>query len=255
MLKTVAQCMNAALYAMVYGDEGTGKTRMITTLSERQDMADIGIITADESGPTSLAEIGGLSAKVWLLPGPNQDPFLPAITGIKTLRQDKTVKTIGLDACTVLSANAIQFLSGGAGGKALGFDGWQKILSGFLKIEAEAQKCVREGKNFIYTAWAADPTYVDTVGGRDLESPGRPWIHGQGKKWLPGKTDLIARLTSHHKRDGTWVGNLQVRSTEEWLAKTRWKLPDPVPCNLRQILKLVRSRRELATKGTSQPVK
>lgn len=245
MLKRAEECLNAALYLFIYAAEGQGKTRLIGTLSKVPKGKDLGIISADESGPTSLYEAGYTGFHFWQLPGPDQDPFDSAVRGIKTLAA-KGCKTIGMDACTVISANAVQFLSGGAGGKALGFDGWQKILSGFLRIEAAAQRCVRQGINFVYTAWETPAQrYMSVDQTSEVSEPGRPWIHGQGKVWLPGKVDGLGRLTSHFKR-GEWQGKIQFYASEEWLAKTRWKLPDPCPADLEKIRKLVQQRRALA---------
>lgn len=242
MLKTIADVMHDRVYAFIYGAEGSGKTRLAMTMSRVEGGTDVAYITGDYAGPTAVVS-AGYSEKipVWLLPDHRQPPFKSVLQGIHTFTADPKIKVIVLDACTTISANAMMHY-GLAQGKKLEHDDWAKVMAGFLKIENAAYLAVLAGKSFIYTAWEKEPTIVNTAGGEDTVV-GRPWIHGQGKTWLPGKCDIIGRLTSSTSKSGEWKGRLQVHSSDEWLAKTRWNLPFHCPPDLGKILQMVRKQK------------
>lgn len=251
-MQTVADILGKTLYAFIYGVTGCGKTMLPMTLSRADGGSDVGIITAEQNGPTSLATRGYLKAKVEVLPGAGNDPFAPTLNALSVFRKDKTVTTVVVDGLTVISGRAIEFLSDGEGEKALGFEGWQQMLAHFRQMEGVCEQLTRLGKNVILTAWEEEPHYEDTMGGRSLAQKGRPLLQGKAKTWLPGNVDVIARMTSRYKREGKglkWEGRLDLKPTGDWLGKTRWDfLPSPHPPDLKLMLDTVRKYRPVAPK-------
>lgn len=250
---TAGQMLVHNLYLMIYGAEGTGKTRLPTTLSKLPGGADIGYITPERGGPTSLATSGFGACPVFVVPS-DGDPFPPVFDAIDRLAKDKVITTIVIDGCTVLCGRAVDFLSDGEGDKALGWDGWGQVFNCFYQLEKRCERVFRSGKSVIYTAWEEEPAFEDVKAAfgnqttRVLNHEGGPWVKGQGKRWLPGNCDIIGRLTSRFVtkpgvKGKVFEGSLQIKRSREWKAKTRWDfLPDPCPADLNQILKLVQAR-------------
>lgn len=246
ILKTAGDLMNGKIYAMVYGKEGAGKTMLAMTTSRRDDGKDVAFITGDYTGATSVVSAGySPDIPVVILPGHRENPFKAAVKAINYFAKLESVRTIVLDGCTTISAGAMMHY-GLSEGRKLEFDDWNKVLAGFHKIEGAAYEAVLGGKSFLYTAWEKEPREIETAGGTDTEM-GRPWIHGQGKTWLPGKCDMICRITSSSNPKGEWKGKLLTTATDEWLAKTRWKVPMYCPADLGAILRMVRDQKKAAT--------
>lgn len=258
---TLGGLVKERLYAFIYGAEGTGKTRLGMSLAGPKGEG-LGIITAEEGGPTSLLSAGAsLDLPIYLLPPAGEDPFPHVKQAITELTRDPKVRIIMLDGCTSISGRAIEFLSSGEGEKALGFPGWQEILANFRQIEGLAEKAVRAGKSFIFTSWEREPDYEDTLGGKVLKSEGGPLLAGQAKTWLPGNVDILARMTSKFvqvkdpntgKLVKQWQGQLQLHRDGAWKAKSRWALPSPYPADLRKMLADVRGQ---APAAPAQPKK
>lgn len=242
---TLGGLIRKRMYAFVYGAEGTGKTRLGLSLAGPKGEG-LAVITAEEGGPTSLLSAGAsTSLPIWLLPPAGQDPFPAVKEAITSLTRDPSISVVMLDGCTAISGRAIEFLSNGEGEKALGFQGWQEILANFRQIEGLAEKCVRAGKSFIYTAWEREPEYEDTMAGKVLKSEGGPLLAGQSKTWLPGNVDILARITSKFvtvqdpttkKAVKKFQAQLQLHRDGYWKAKSRWELPSPYPADLRKML-------------------
>lgn len=236
------------IYAFVYGAEGSGKTRLAMSLAN-PDGYGVSYITPESSGPTSLISAGyPKDIPVEVLPPSGEDPFEPCIAAIEDFAADKSITTICIDGCTVICGRAVDHLSGGEGEKALGWDGWGQVLNGFRQIEAACERANRAGKSIILTAWENPPQYEDTMGGRVLKDggEGRPLLQGKAATWLPGNCDIVARITStfktvnvNGKAERKFQAQLQVNRRNDWLAKSRWPLPDPCPANLKEILRIV----------------
>ncbi len=257
MRTTIGQMTKERLYAMIYGEEGSGKTALIMTLRTKDDGSDIAFITPEPSGPTSVISLG-YSARIPVeILSADSDPTEECIKAIESFSKDKTITGICIDGTTVMCGRMIDFLSDGEGEKALGFEGWQQILSNFRAIERAAEKATRLNKSVIYTAWQAEPKYEATLAGQSLTERGRPLLQGNARKWLPGNCDIVARMTSSFKKEvdpktkkaiSKWSGQLHVNATDEWLAKSRWKLPSPMPADLKAVLNALRSQAAAAKK-------
>ncbi|UOF77424.1 AAA domain [Caudoviricetes sp.] len=246
------------IYAFVYGDTGSGKTRLPTTLAAQKDASDVAYITPVAQGLVSLVT-AGFDPPVTELPGQNEDPFEPCMDAIADYTRDKSIRVIVLDEVSVMSGRAVDFLSNGEGEKAMGFEGWQAMLANFRRIEGLAEAATRAGKSFIYTSWSAAPSMESTLAGISIKEKGRPYLQGKAQMWLPGNTDLLARITSAfvterdpatNKAVKKFKAELQLHASEEYLAKTRWAfLPSPHPANLKLMLNTVRAK----FADTSQP--
>jgi hypothetical protein len=255
--KTIGSMMRGNIYAFIYGQEGVGKTRLAMSLSKVKGGLDVGYITAESSGPTSLISAGfSPDIACELLPPSGGDPFPPAVEAIKSFARDPKIHTIVVDGCTVICGRAVDHYGNGEGEKALGWEGWQAVLTGFRAIEVECEKASRAGKNVILTAWENEPKTADTMDGADIVEKGRPLLQGKAKTWLPGNCDIVARLTASFipipgskSKEMQYKGTLQVHATEEWLAKTRWNLPQKCPANLQWILDRVEEQKKAASSG------
>lgn len=250
------------IYAFIYGAEGTGKTLLPMTLADERGYG-VAFITADMSGPTSLLSMGyPRDIPVEVLPPGGEDPFDAAIAAIQSFANDKTIRVICLDGATVMCGRAVDHYSDGQGEKALGWEGWGQILNGFRQVEGALDRATRAGKSVVITAWEAEPTYEDTMAGKTLKDEGRPLLQGRAKTWLPGNCDIVARLTSTFKTvsvggkaEKKFSATLQVNRGRDWLAKTRWKLPDPCPADLKWILSQVNGQSaKVAPKPAVKPV-
>jgi hypothetical protein len=97
------------------------------------------------------------------------------------------------------------------------------------------------------------------MAGRVIKEGHRPLLQGQAKDWLPGKVDIIARMSSKTTKKAVgkevkreWNGFLYCYGTDEYLAKTRWTLPDPAPADLKKILGIVRGQRDSIVKARKE---
>lgn len=234
-----------ALYVMVYGVEGSGKTCLAMTLADK-DKKGVGYITHESSGPTSLVSIGYPADTPVELLTPGIDPFPETYKALREMAKDPTIQTICLDNVTAICGNAVMFYSDGEGDKQMGYDGWGYVKAGFMGISAECDKITRAGKSVVITAWEREPSYENTKGGQVLKDVGRPQLQGDAKHWVPGNADLIARISSKFvseidpvtkKNKKTFKSSLQVHASGLFLAKTRWALPNPCPADLKFILK------------------
>lgn len=240
---SASSLLRSVVYAFVYGETGTGKTRLACSLSQDKGK-DVGYITPVASNLTSVVT-AGFDPPVYELPGQGGDPFEPCMDAIADFTRDKSIRIICLDDVSVMSGRAVDYLSKGEGEKALGFQGWQEMLAAFRRIEGLAEAATRAGKSFVYTAWASPPEYEDTLAGKQVKHKGRPYLQGKAGMWLPGNTDLLARMTSKFVKvkgaDGKvrsdFRAELHLHATDEWLAKTRWNfLPSPYPADLKKML-------------------
>lgn len=238
------------IYAFIYGAEGVGKTSLVMTLSKMEGGLDVAFITAEPSGPTSVISLGYSPDIPCVILPEGEEPFDPAIEALEMFAADKSVRAICLDGITVMCGLAVTVLSDGAGEKALGWEGWGQVLNGFRRVEMAAEKAVRAGKSVVLTAWENPPTYEPAAfGDPQLKEEGRPMLQGKAKFWVPGKCDIVGRMTSTFKTvnvggkaEKKFAGTLQVRRGNDYLAKTRWKLPDPCPADLQKILDLVQGQ-------------
>ena len=239
------------IYAFVYGAEGVGKTLLPMTLADETGHG-VAYVTAETRGPTSLVTAGWPSdIPVEVLPPGGEDPFPPAAAAVEAFTKDKSIRCICLDGLTVMTGRAVDYRTDGAGEKSMEYDGWQWLLAEFRALEILCEKAVRAGKSVVMTAWESPPTYETTLGGEALKDEGRPMLQGKAKFWLPGGADVVARMTSTTIKDPktkelTFKGQLQVHRRNDWLAKTRWRLPDPCPADLRRILALVQGQAQKA---------
>lgn len=243
-LTTAGELTGNRLYLYVYGETGCGKTMLALSLSKVPDARDIGWITAESNGPTSLATAGYPKAKVWVV-HPEKDPFAQVLQALANFAADTAVSTIVLDGLSVLSGRAIDFMSKGEGEKALGFEGWGQILNNFRTIERQCEKLYRNGRNIIFTSWEAEPVY-ETDG--SLKTSGGPYLQGQSRKWLPGNVDVLCRMTSRVKTvagkggslERKFEGELMLHRKNDWTVRTKWGfLPSPFPADLSLMLKEV----------------
>lgn len=265
MRTTVGDLVTGNIYAFVYGAEGVGKTLLPMTLANNDGLG-VAYITAEKSGPTSLISAGYPgNLPVEVLPD-NEEPFDTAVAALNDFASDKSIHCICLDGLSVMSGAAIDFLSDSKGEKALGYDGWAAILSGFRRVEAACNRAFRQGKSVVLTAWEAPPTYEDTLGGQALKEEGRPWLQGKAKYWMPGKCDIVARMTStfrtvavNGKATKQFEGKLHLKRGAGWVAKSRWDLPDPCPADLQWILSEVKKQaaavKQMDVKQSSKAVK
>jgi hypothetical protein len=252
------------LYCFAYSDEGQGKTTLTMTASKdwgKLDLPrskrglDIAFVTPEDRGPTAVRskDIDGvgfsddipmevLSDQDW------ESMFADAISGVRAFGAMKDISTICVDGLSVMCNRFIRLYTDGGTDKDMGWDGWGTLYGKLRELEGECEAVYRKGKSIIYTAWTEPPKFEETQGGQSLKEIGRPFIPGKGKRWMPGNCDIVARLQSHFKKvpapggKGTinkWHGTLQVHATTEYLAKTRWSLPNPAPANWGEILKLV----------------
>jgi hypothetical protein len=246
--------MRNNIYAFVYGDTGSGKTRLACSLRLDKEAKDIAYITPVAQNLSSVVT-AGFDPLVTELPGQNQDPFEPCMDALADYTRDKTVRVICLDDLSVMSGRAVDFLSGGEGEKALGFQGWQEMLANFRRIEGLAEAATRAGKSFIYTAWSNPPQSESTLAGTMIKEKGRPYLQGKAAMWLPGNCDILARMTSKFEKTSVmgldnkrvvksvFKAELQLHASEEYLAKTRWAfLPSPYPADLKKMLGEVKAK-------------
>lgn len=260
------------IYAFVYGREGAGKTRLAMTLAKDKNDIGIGYVTAESSGVTSLVTAGfNRKIPVEVLPPAGEDPFPHAVAALESFRKDPSIHTVVLDGCTVICGRAVDHLDDDGDGK-IDWDSWSTILAGFRHIEAVCEKITRGDKakgippkSVIMTAWEKAATYEPHPfqrGVQVLKDSGRPLLQGQAQTWLPGNVDIIARITSGMKKvevaktldngkkikvfKEKFTSELQVKPTDEWLAKTRWdELPNPCPADLRLILDMVNGKKKI----------
>ncbi len=258
MRTTSDKTLRKKVYAFVYGPTGSGKTRLAMTMSQKQRGEDVAFVTAEESGTTSLATAGFTRCPVEVL-SPTDDWDGIVQCGVDTIdewAQSKDINAICLDGVSAICGYAVDVLSDGAGEKELGWDGWAQVLNGFRQLELAMNRASHAGKSCIITAWEEPATYEETVGGTSVKTPARPLLQGKAKVWLPGKADIIARMSSKHvtvtengKAKKKWKGFLHCHGTDEYMAKTRWTLPDPVPADLAEILALVHGQRNAIVKS------
>lgn len=256
MKTTIGQAMKGVLYVFVYGEEGVGKTRLVTTLSRRKDGMDLAFITPEESGPTSIVSAGfSPNIPMWVLPmGTN--PFEEAAAAITEATRIKGLTALCVDGITTMFGQAIDLFSEGQGEKELGWGGWGQILNEARKLEFACRAAKAKGLSIVMTAWDREPQYEEAAfaSAPILKEKGRPLIQGQAKKWLPGNVDIVARMTASFVKEPDpktkklvkrWKGELQVNASKEWLAKSRWRLPDPCPADLGWILNQVKTQKAL----------
>lgn len=262
MRTSVGKLIRNAIYAFVYGDEGVGKTLLPMTLADASGHG-VAYVTAEHGGPTSLKSAGYPSDVPVELIGPGEDPFAVAIAGIESFSRDKTIRVVCLDGITKLFGRAIDLYSGGEGEKALGFEGWQHILAEARKMEAACDKLIHQGKSVVMTAWARPPEYTENAfgGGAALKELGRPFIQGSARFWIPGSCDIVARMTSkvsktmqNGKPVTQWKGELQVQNRNDYIGKTRWKLPDPCPADLKWILNNITNEQPVGSTPPSKSI-
>ena len=257
MRTTIDKLMRNNIYLFCYGAEGVGKTLLAMTLADAKGRG-VAYITADPSGPTSVRNRGYPGdIPVELLPGEGEDPFGIAVSAINTFARDPSIHCICVDGLSVICGRAVDFLSGGEGEKALGFDGWGQVLKGFRDIEGACDGATRKGKSIILTAWEIEPEYRDLPkalgGGRTMEKEGHPYLQGKAQIWMPGNCDIVARMTSRFvtvkgndgKAARRFQGSLHVNregAAQDWKVKSRWSLPSPCPADLRWILDKVKNQ-------------
>lgn len=257
---TIGDTLRNSVYAFVYGREGVGKTSLVMTLADPKTKKGVAFITAERNGPSSLVTQGypkDIPVEVLL---PARDPFLDIVGSVKAFGADKTITAICLDGITVIAGYAIDFFSKGKGEKALGYDGWGKILTGFRQVEHALATVADAGKSVVLTSWEREPEWTPAPfdsSVRIVNEMGRPLIQGQAKHWLPGRCDIVARMTAHFtkqtvpggKPKSVFKAELQVNASKEWFAKSRWALPDPCPANLAEIVRIAKQQREAALKS------
>ena len=233
------------------------------TLSKQSDASDIGWITAESNGPTSLATAGYPKAKVWVI-HPEKDPFAQVLQALAHFAADTTITTIVLDGLSVLSGRAIDFMSKGEGEKALGYEGWGQILNNFRTIERQCEKLYRNGRNIILTSWESEPTYEVVDRQEVLKTSGGPYLQGQSRKWLPGNVDVLCRMTSRVKTvagkggalDRVFEGQLHLHRKDDWVMRTKWGfLKSPFPADLSLMLKEVEEYQKKQSELKSAPAK
>lgn len=261
---TIGKMMRGNIYAFVYGREGVGKTNLITTVLTDPQGLDLGIVTAESSGPTSLVNRGySPDIACELLPPSGEDPFPVAVAAIQSFTKDPKIKSILVDGTTVICGRAVDHFGNGDGEKALGWEGWAAVLNGFRQIEAACEKASRAGKNVVITAWENPPKVTDNGmgAGSQVAEIGRPLLQGKASTWLPGNCDIVARLTSRYTKNAVggktvmeYKGTLQVHATDEWLAKTRWALPEKCPADLKWILSQINGQQKAANPTGPKPV-
>lgn len=264
-LTTAGALLKGVIYAFIYGETGVGKSRLSLTLSPDGKGAGCAWVTPEPGEAHSIAQVAP-DAKVALLEDAN--PVAEAITAVKILRKDPSIKVITVDGLSVMCGQLVNHLSDGEGEKALGFEGWQEVLAQFRQLEICCNDTVKKfNRSIIFTAWEAAPQYEDTMGGQALRDggEGRPLLQGKAKQWMPGQCDIIARMTSKMVlvKDETtgksvkrFRGFLHLDRSGDWLCKTRWALPSPYPADLGKLLREVRGiKKKLQTTKVAAPFK
>jgi hypothetical protein len=264
-LTTAGALLKGVIYAFVYGETGVGKSRLALTLTPEGKGEGAAWVTPEPGEAHSIAQVAP-NARVALLD--SQNPVEEAASAVRQLRQDKTVTVITVDGLSVMCGQLVNYLSDGEGEKALGFEGWQEVLANFRTLEMTCNDTVKKyGKSIIFTAWEAQPTYEDTMGGQALKDggEGRPFLQGKAKQWMPGQCDIIARMTSKMvtvkneqtgKLEKKWKGLLHLDRSGDWICKSRWALPSPYPANLGKMLAEVRGiKKKLQTTKVAPPLK
>lgn len=263
-LTTAGALLKGVIYAFVYGETGVGKSRLSLTLSPDGKGEGCAWITPEPGEAHSIAQVAP-DAKVALLD--EENPVAEAIKAVKILRKDPTIKVITVDGLSVMCGQLVNFLSDGEGEKALGFEGWQEVLSHFRQLEIACNDTVKKfGKSVIFTAWEAAPQYEDTMGGQALKDggEGRPLLQGKAKQWMPGQCDIIARMTSKiilekdpvtKKTRKVFRGFLHLDRSGDWICKTRWALQSPYPADLGRLLREVRGlKKKLQSTKVAAPL-
>jgi len=249
MLVELESLRSRLLYGYVYGETGAGKTTLLATLCP--DKTGLGIVSAEKGGPQVLLSLGFKGKMVFLINEPaskdsNFDPFERAIQGVHTFAARSDITAIGVDGLTLLAGMAINHWSSDGTEKGMGYDGWGAVLGGYRRLEAACRYAFEaRKKSVVSTAWEVGPVEAEDPFTKApyIKAQGRHYIYGKGQIWSPGPCDFLARLTSKFVKEGgkeVWKGQLQVRQSAEWLAKTRFKnLPNPCPADFQKILDLV----------------
>lgn len=263
-MTTAGALLKGTIYAFIYGQTGVGKSRLSLTLTPDGKGAGAAWVTPEPGEAHSIAQIAP-NAIVALLDGANV--VEEAISAVTQLRQRKDIKVITVDGLSVMCGQLVNYLSDGEGEKALGFEGWQEVLSTFRRLEIACNDAVKKfDKSVILTAWEAEPVYEDTMGGQALKDggEGRPLLQGKAKQWMPGQCDIIARMTSkmvseknaEGKMVKKWRGLLHLDRAGDWICKSRWELPSPYPADLGRMLRQVQGlKKKLQSTKVAAPLK
>lgn len=251
------------IYALVYGPEGVGKTRLPLSLDPSGKSC--GWVTAEPTGPTTIAAYNP-TAKVKFIHG--EDQIRSARQGVIEFAREKDIRVICVDGLHVLCSSMIDQLSGGEGEKALGFDGWQRVLADFRSLEIICNKVVASGRSVIYTALELAPQYETDAFNRNekvLVEEGRPFLQGKAKMWMPAQCDIVARMGSKvrtvvnpatKKPEKVWEGFFTLDRSGPYVCKTRWKLPSPYPADLGKLLRDVKAAKAaMQTTTVAAPLK
>jgi hypothetical protein len=195
---------------LVYGPPGIGKTTLAASVD-----ADHTLLLATEPGT------GGIEA--YVQPIRSWEEFLA--TGSALANDKHDFHTVAVDTADelfrfcqehVMAQHHIAHPSDLEWGK-----GWQ-LLSDEFRLRVG--RLCNLGLGVIFTSHSKDEEVKQRVGSITRSVP---TIAGQGGKFLMGFVDYILFATSEHTEDGE-VRMLRTSPSENWIAKARIELPDPI---------------------------
>lgn len=266
---TFEELSESIVSIFAYGEVGSGKTYLPTTLYGPKYPDAIAMITGDKRGLKTLKSRGYAAVgDHWFhfKPAPEKDPFGEVGMAVDRATRDDRIKILAIDGATDLYIQYVHFHTDGAGDKAMGYDGWGHLKTKFEHLEMQLDEARSRGKNVIVTALEEPPEFVTEGYGKNasqvLVKKGGPWVAGKGGKvWLPSKFDMIARAQIKVDRKPgapgkpaveTMTGILNVKPSRDpafpslasgpWIQRTRLSyLPNPCPSSLKFILDQIRS--------------